>query len=41
MLSLLRRAPPLPAGRLVGAGKSRQARDGYDIAVLINGAGLS
>ena len=41
MLSLLRRALPIPAGRLVGASDGRQPRDGYDVAVLIDGTGLS
>jgi len=40
MLNLLCWAPPVPAGRLVGAGDGRQARDGYDVAVLIHGSGL-
>jgi hypothetical protein len=41
MLGLLRRTPPIPAGRLVGAGNGWQARDGYDVTVLIDGPGLS
>ena len=41
MLNLLCWSPPLPAGWLVGSGKGWQARDSYDIAVLIDGAGLS
>ena len=41
MLSLLRRAPRVPAGRLAGAGDRWQARDDYDVAILIDGSGLS
>jgi hypothetical protein len=41
MLSLLCGAPPIPAGRLAGASDGWQARDGYDVAVPINGVGLS
>ena len=41
MLRLLRRAPPVPARRLVGAGYSWQAGDGYEVAVLVDGTGLS
>ena len=41
VLGLLRRAPPIPAGRLVGAGDGWQTRDGYEVTVLIDGTGLS
>src|SRR5262249_39184095 len=41
MLSLLRRAPEVPAGRLVGVGEGWQARNSYDVPVLIDGSGLS
>jgi len=41
VLGLFCRAPPLPAGRLVGAGDRWQARDDYDVAVLIYDSGLS
>jgi len=41
VLGFFCRAPALPASRLVGAGDGRQPRNGYDDAVLINGAGLS
>jgi len=41
MLSLLRRAPTIPAGRLVGADDGGQPRNGYDVAVLIDGSGFS
>jgi hypothetical protein len=40
MLDLLGSRPPVPAGRPVGAGDGRQARDGYDVSVLIDRAGL-
>jgi len=41
MLRLFRRALPVPAGRLVGAGDGWQARNGYDVAVVVDGSGLS
>src|SRR6516162_9875648 len=41
MLSPLRRAPPTPAGRLVATGDRRKARNGYDVAVRVDGSGLS
>ena len=41
MLDLICCTPPVPAGWLVGASDRSQARDGYDIVVLINGSGLS
>jgi hypothetical protein len=41
MLDLLGVTPSVPAGRFVGAGDGRQARDGYDVATWIDGAGLS
>jgi hypothetical protein len=41
MLNLLRRAPSVPAGRLVCTRDRQQAWDGYDVAVRIDGAGLS
>jgi hypothetical protein len=41
MLDLLRRTPSVPAGRLMCTRDRRQARDGYDVAVWIDGAGLS
>jgi hypothetical protein len=41
MRDLLGVTPSVPAGLLVGAGGGRQARDGYDVAVVIYGYGLS
>jgi hypothetical protein len=41
MLDLLRSTPSVPAGRLVYTRDRRQARDGYDVDVRIDGAGLS
>jgi hypothetical protein len=41
VLNLLRVTPSDPAGRLVCTRDRRQARDGYDVAVWIDGAGLS
>ena len=41
MLDLLRCTPPVPGGRLVGAGDHWQVRDGYDVAILVDGTGLS
>ena len=41
VLDLLGVAPSLPARRLVGAGYARQPRDGYEIAILIDGADLA
>ena len=41
MLDLLRGTPPIPAGRLVGASDGWQARDGYEVTVLVNRTGLS
>jgi hypothetical protein len=41
MLSLLGGTPSVPAGRLMCTYDRRQARDGYDVAVRIDGTGLS
>jgi hypothetical protein len=41
VLNLLRVTPSDPAGRLVCTRDRRQARDGYDVAVWIDGAALS